>query len=503
VSELIHKSDSFPDLQFCRVSVHFCDIVDHKDHEDDYSVMPDTGLVVTRVAYKNNSSKYLVDGKTSTFTEVGALLRTRGIDLDNNRFLILQGEVEQIAMMPAKAKTEHDEGLLEFLEDIIGSNRHLEAINKAEKELEALNEARGEKLARLKVTESERDNLEGAKKEAEELVRKGREVRAKQNILYQKHMADAAVHAEEAATKHSEIEEKRKHEAAKLAEKHAVIAEKEAKGKKITADHDAIRKELDKTKKEFTAFERKDIKMREDIKSNKAAKKKLEAAKKKETEKEVASRACAAELEALLPKLQGTVAKKAETRATQEAALEELLEKVKGETNVIREDLEEKTSAIAPVKQAMTEVEASIGTTETEIALVKESATSAQRELAHCEAELARITEDAAGKREAVDAARVDIDAKGERLTEVRGELAAQEAKQTELSKRMTAAVAKAEEAKAALGSQGAAGRGVVGQLLAATKAGKPLANVGLVGRLGDLGAIDSQYDVAISTACG
>ena len=80
--------------------------------------------------------------------------------------------------------------------------------------------------------------------------------------------------------------------------------------------------------------------MREDIKSNKAAKKKLEAAKKKETEKEVASRACAAELEALLPKLQGTVAKKAETRATQEAALEELLEKVKGETNVIREDLE-------------------------------------------------------------------------------------------------------------------------------------------------------------------
>ena len=57
---------------------------------------------------------------------MGALLRKRGIDLDNNRFLILQGEVEQIAMMPPKAKTEHDEGLLEFLEDIIGSNRHLE-----------------------------------------------------------------------------------------------------------------------------------------------------------------------------------------------------------------------------------------------------------------------------------------------------------------------------------------------------------------------------------------
>jgi chromosome segregation ATPase len=48
----------------------------------------------------------MLDGKTSNFTEVGALLRKRGIDLDNNRFLILQGEVEQIAMMPPKVRVD-------------------------------------------------------------------------------------------------------------------------------------------------------------------------------------------------------------------------------------------------------------------------------------------------------------------------------------------------------------------------------------------------------------
>jgi structural maintenance of chromosome 4 len=32
------------------------------------------------------------------------------------------GEVEQIAMMKPKGQTEHEEGLLEYLEDIIGSN---------------------------------------------------------------------------------------------------------------------------------------------------------------------------------------------------------------------------------------------------------------------------------------------------------------------------------------------------------------------------------------------
>ena len=77
----------------------------------------------------NNQSKYLIDGKNSTSTEVGLLLRQYGVDLDNNRFLILQGEVEQIAMMKPKAPTAHEEGLLEYLEDIIGSNRYVKDID--------------------------------------------------------------------------------------------------------------------------------------------------------------------------------------------------------------------------------------------------------------------------------------------------------------------------------------------------------------------------------------
>ena len=36
----------------------------------------------------------------------------------------LQGEVEQIAMMKPKAQSEHDTGMLEYLEDIIGTSRY-------------------------------------------------------------------------------------------------------------------------------------------------------------------------------------------------------------------------------------------------------------------------------------------------------------------------------------------------------------------------------------------
>ena len=79
-------------------------------------------LVVTRTATKSNKSQYYVNDKTSNFTEVTDLLKARGIDLDHKRFLILQGEVEAISQMKPKAPSEHEDGLLEYLEDIIGTS---------------------------------------------------------------------------------------------------------------------------------------------------------------------------------------------------------------------------------------------------------------------------------------------------------------------------------------------------------------------------------------------
>ena len=52
--------------------------------------MNDSQFVVSRTARKDNSSDYYVDGKKKPFKEVAQLLRNCGIDLDHNRFLILQ-----------------------------------------------------------------------------------------------------------------------------------------------------------------------------------------------------------------------------------------------------------------------------------------------------------------------------------------------------------------------------------------------------------------------------
>ncbi len=60
-----------------------------------------------------------------------------------------QGEVEQIALMKPKAQSDHDDGMLEFLEDIIGTSQFKEPIEQMSKRVEELTEERGIKVIRF------------------------------------------------------------------------------------------------------------------------------------------------------------------------------------------------------------------------------------------------------------------------------------------------------------------------------------------------------------------
>lgn len=505
VSELIHKSDQFPDLDFCKVSVHFCDIIDTPNDDDEYEIVPNTELVVSRYAYSNNQSKYTVDGKTSSFTEVGKLLRKRGIDLDNNRFLILQGEVEQIAMMPPKAKTEHDEGLLEFLEDIIGSNRYLEQTNEAEAALEALNETRNMSVGRLKVTEKERDNLEGAKKEAEAFILKDRDIRRKRNVLYQKNAHEASRNVKELEGKHAALSEKKEYEKNKLVEKSNEAAELETTMNAAIKDHEVIKKELASSKSQFAAFERKDIKLREDIKFNKAQIKKFKANAAKEAKKATEATEKADSMTAQLPELESATESAQATKVKQEEKLEQLVTAAAGEVEQLRTVLEAKQSEAAPLKEQVGEVTAELSTKETEIALIRDTATKAQKDLDKINSDLEKAAETHAKSTTKLSESQSELESVVARKQEVKQEIVQAKSQVDTLTSDMRTAVASAEEAKASLAasSQNSRSRGVVAQLMKASKKGGELAKAGVIGRLGDLGAIDEEYDVAISTACG
>lgn len=69
-------------------------------------------------------------------------------------------------MMKPKGQHENDTGMLEFLEDIIGTVRYKEPLEKLSEKIELLSENRVEKLNRLKIVEKDKTALEEPMQEA-------------------------------------------------------------------------------------------------------------------------------------------------------------------------------------------------------------------------------------------------------------------------------------------------------------------------------------------------
>lgn len=517
VSELVHRSASFPDLDTATVSVFFHEIYDDDDASDrdaapsgpaaafqeSYRVVPNSSFVVTRTASKSNVSKYYVNDRPSNFTHVTELLSGKGIDLDNNRFLILQGEVEQIAMMKSKApEGSSDDGLLEYLEDIIGSNVYVEPTEKAWHDVEACNETRVDKVNRVKLVEKEKAHLEGPRQEAMEYLRKEKEVYAKTNILYQLWIQDAAANRALCETRKTELQTQYDAEIAKIEANRRELESVEAVYQTVKAEHDVVASELDATKAAYADFEKQDVKLREELKFAKEQLKELDASKKKELKKQKALATKQQEHDELIPELERDVeALQAELKA-QEGVLETILDEHKTETSRLRSKMETLQHEIEPFHAQVNALRSVIDTTETEIQLIEEPVTLAKRALEakvhgieDAEATIADIEQQQASKRR-------ELAEMKQRIVVAEQELAHAKAQDSVVSDQYRDARAKAEEASGAVQSQATKSR-MLRALLDASKPGQPLANAGLFGRLGDLGAIDAKYDVAISTACG
>jgi structural maintenance of chromosome 4 len=400
VSELIHKSSAVPNAQSAQVSVFFQDIIDTGNGDDDYRVIPGTETVVTRIARKDNSSTYKLNGKPCSFQIVAEYLAEKGIDLDNNRFLILQGEVEMISMMPPKGKTEHDEGLLEYLEDIIGSNAFVADTNVAAQKVELLSELRQEKLNRVKAIEQEKDSLEGAKVEAEALLQKGREIRRQQNILYQLYSFKYRGQIEDVRQSQETTEEILEKIRTDLAEFSSRVKQMEGSVSVQRREYDKIYATLQRTKEDFSAYERKDIKLREDIKLCEAQIKKLEAKIVKETEKEEDALRAIEVARDSIPKFETTILKLQENKVVEDEKLEVIFEEIKDSTDQIRSQLEAKTQELAPLQQERAVFQASLDTAQTEASLLTDTLHRNKEQLKAVETELASLDDYQAKKKQ-------------------------------------------------------------------------------------------------------
>uniref|UniRef100_A0A8C1Q821 Structural maintenance of chromosomes protein n=1 Tax=Cyprinus carpio TaxID=7962 RepID=A0A8C1Q821_CYPCA len=443
LSVLIHSSDAHPDVQSCTVEVHFQKIVDKEG--DDYDVIPNSAFFVSRTAAKDNSSSYHINGKKATFKDVGTLLRSHGIDLDHNRFLILQGEVEQIAMMKPKGQTEHDEGMLEYLEDIIGSCRLKEPISVLCRRMELLNEQRGEKLNRVKLVEKEKSALEGEKNKAVEFLSLENDVFKKRNLLCQFYV-------------------------------------------KLTK----LTKFIESQKEKFTQLDLQDVEVREKLKHTKSKAKKQQKQLQKDKEKLEEVRSVPASSEKIIAEASAQKEELEKKKLVEEQKLAQVMESLKEETSGLQEDKEKREQELLELSKTVNQTRSRMDVAQSELDIYLSQHNTAVSQLNQAKDALQETVDTLRERRAAIKDLNARIPPSEEQLKKI---------SEQDQQKRMQVGDMrqKVAEAKSSLSTNRSRNK-VLDALMQQKCSGKI---PGILGRLGDLGAVDEKYDIAISSSCG
>ncbi|XP_042676994.1 structural maintenance of chromosomes protein 4 isoform X1 [Centrocercus urophasianus] len=496
LSVLIHNSEEHTDIQSCSVEVHFQKIIDKEG--DDYEVIPNSSFCVSRTAYRDNSSVYHINGKKSTFKDVGILLRSHGIDLDHNRFLILQGEVEQIAMMKPKGQTEHDEGMLEYLEDLIGSARLRDPIQTLCRRVETLNEQRGEKLNRVKMVEKEKDALEGDKNKAIEFLSLENKMFKEKNQIcqyyiydLQKRINDLEAQKENIQKETKDINEKSSKLADEMKSKSKALKDLEKKIDKITVF-------IEENKNKFTQLDLQDVEVREKLKHAKSKAKKLEKQLQKDKEKVEELKNVPSSSEKTISDATSKKELLEKAKDKEEEKLKQVMSSLKEETREIQKEKEGKEKELVEFCKTVNDARSKMDVAQAELDIYLTRYNTAVSQLSEAKEALATTSDTLKQRKAAIKDLDLKLPAAELELKEKENKL--EKLKEEELSAQdvVRNLRQKVEEAKSSLAQHRSRGK-VLEALLEQKRSGSIS---GIHGRLGDLGAIDEKYDVAISSSC-
>ncbi|GIX63554.1 chromosome condensation protein [Babesia caballi] len=376
LADLIHNSQAYlklnkgQPLQSMEVAVHFCEIIDRDPDADEFEVVPGSELVIAREVHRDNTSRYRINGRTATQKDVSNSLKSFGMDLYNNRFLILQGEVEQIAQMKPKATKPEEEGLLEYLEDIIGTNQYLEAIKAAQEEYEAVQDQCQERLNRARVAQKEMEDLLEPKREADEYIAKEKALLQAQVLLTRKEIGVLETRRSEATEKLALLEKRFQESTAEL---DAVQRERSAAAAGIQGVESEL-ESVDRAKKRLSDSLQRMIAKDEDLRKQllrevkkveeKTASIKKSASSRPKLEREAKERlARSEELLEQVPSMQADL-----ERAEQ--ALETLTEQLKPELLAANQVLAKCEADLAPMQQAYDQAQKEIRVLQSSINLL-------------------------------------------------------------------------------------------------------------------------------------
>ena len=463
-----------------------------------HEIVPDSTLIISRKAFKNNSSKYFINAQESNFTAVTTLLKDRGVDLDHKRFLILQGEVESIAQMKPKAANEHDDGLLEYLEDIIGTSKYKTPIEESATEVETLNEVCVEKSARVQHVEKEKNNLEDKKNKALAYIKDENELAYKQSALYQVYIDECNDNLKVTEEAIGQMQSQLDAELEKHQGNEDGIKDLDKFYKRGLKEYENLEKSTQAVIKEMAKYDRERVKFEE--------KKKFLVGKQKKLEKSLqSSRLACSEATSLIQKHSDDIQRNTsetvllESRMQNEAIeLDTIRESLKGKTQAFSDEIAKKQKALEPWNEKINQKQSAIAVAQSELDILREKSSAGEVALEEAKGKVNAIEEGRIAKVEELDIIRGQKAQLDKQYKNIEQELAKLGEKEPEIRSQLSGARQKADEARASLSNSQSQGN-VLNGLLRLKESGRI---EGFHGRLGNLGTIDQKYDVAISTAC-
>lgn len=497
LSELIHRSDGRPRCEKAKVVIHFCEIVD--TGPETYEIIPGSKFKLSREVNQKSHTTYRIDGKPVKYELVRSLLLEKGVDLTHERYLILQGEVESISRMKPKGETPNEVGLLEYLEEIIGTDRYIEEIaKKGELDVKISDQCQIE-LSRLKAIEAARNVLLKDKEAAEEWIRLVIEKYKLQALLehvgaWRKEVenSDYMDKMDEKMEKKNALEKDREVIMAEMAE--ILVTFKNQK--KLVED---IKKEAQAKKGEFDKYDLEDQQVQMKIKEIRKEGKKTKKELKKILEQHEYAKKLIEEANAILPGMEeekGSLSKELEKLRKER---DEFMEVVEQRTAPIRKQLAEKQTELAPLAELKTKTQSQIKDAEAEIDLIQKQVAKMKDSYTEALKYIEKVKKEA---KELKETGKMYV----HELTKVHGEAAllieevgkkSKEAKNLEMAHQR-----KSDEyqRKKFQFQQQTNQDDTVNRLLKAQKNGELS---GIFGRVGDLGSVPAEVDIAASTAGG
>ncbi|XP_039345241.1 structural maintenance of chromosomes protein 4 isoform X3 [Mauremys reevesii] len=409
------------------------------------------------------------------------------------------GEVEQIAMMKPKGQNEHDEGMLEYLEDLIGSGRLKDPIQVLCRRVEMLNEQRGEKLNRVKMVEKEKDALEGERNKAIEFLSLENKMFKEKNRICQYYIYDLQNRVTDMETQKKKIHEDTKDintKNSKLADemkvKNKALKDVEKKLNKIT-------KFIEENKEKFTQLDLQDVTVREKLKHAKSKAKKLLKQLEKDKEKVEQFKRVPGNSETTISEASSKKEVLEKEKEREEEKLKQVMDSLKQETQGLQKEKEGKEKELMEFSKTVNEARSKMDVAQSELDIYLSHHNTAVSQLNKTKEAL----KTASGTLKERIAGIKELDTKlpqaEQELKQKENELVKLGREEMDTKNLVRELRQKVEEAKSSLAINRSRGK-VLDALLQQKKSGKI---PGIYGRLGDLGAIDEKYDVAISSSCG